>query len=53
MVTVVFKNDKGEIIFGEQDFIDQIPAGGTAPFEVYIYSDDGIPSNCEVYAYFW
>lgn len=53
MVTVIFRNDKGEIIFGEQEFVYQIPAGGTVPFEVAIYTDDGLPSNCEVLAYLW
>ena len=53
MVTIIFRNDNGRIIFGEQEFIDQISAGGSAPFEVTIYTDYGLSSNCEAFAYFW
>lgn len=52
MVIVIFRDSKGNIIGGEQEFIDDIPAGGTTPFEVSMYEDE-LPEKCEVYAYFW
>lgn len=53
MVTIVFKNEEGEIVCGEVAFIGEIPAGGTTPFDVSVYTNEELPSNCEVYAYFW
>jgi len=53
MVVIVFRDDTGTIVFGWNEFVDQIPAGGSVPFEADIYTDDGLPSNCEVLAYFW
>ena len=53
MVVIVFRDANGTIVFGWNEFVDQIPAGGSVPFEADIYTDDGLPSNCEVLAYFW
>lgn len=52
-VTVVFRNKAGEIVYGENTFVDQIPAKGTVPFEIDVYTDVDISGECEVYAYFW
>lgn len=52
-VTVIFRNDAGEIVYGENSFIDQIPANGTAPFYIDVYTEIELPKQCEVYAYFW
>lgn len=52
-VTIIFRNDDGEIIMGALEFVDQIPAGGSIPFEAWIYSENGLPSTCEVLAYLW
>lgn len=52
-VTVIFRNDEGEIIYGEHTFIDQIYANDAVPFEVDIYTDIELSEECEVYAYFW
>jgi len=52
-VTVIFRNDAGEIIFGENTFVDQIYANDSVPFDVGIYTNIELPEECEVYAYFW
>lgn len=52
-VTVVFRNKAGEIVYGENTFVDQIPAKGTVPFEIEVYTNVDISGECEVYAYFW
>ena len=53
MVTIIFRDENDKIVFGEQDFVDQISAGGTIPFETNIYTEKALPKNCEVFAYFW
>lgn len=53
MVTVIFRNSKGEAIFGEETFIDDIPANGKTPFEVNVNTDEELPSDIEVFAYLW
>lgn len=52
MVVIVFRDANGTIVFGWNEYIDQIPASGSVPFESDIYTDDRLPSNCEVLAYF-
>lgn len=37
IVVVVFKNEDGSWAGGEYDFVEAIPASGTAPFEVWSY----------------
>ena len=53
MVTVIFRDDSGKIVYSAMTFINQIPANGSTPFEVNYYTDIKLPSNCEVYAYLW
>ncbi len=53
VVVVVFRNNEGEIIFGEHTYVDQIYANDTVPFDIDIYTDIELPEECEVYAYFW
>ena len=53
VVTVVFRNDDGAIIYAEETYVDQIYANDSVPFEVDIYTDIELPEECEVYAYFW
>lgn len=53
MVTIIFRDEKGAIIFGGLTFINQVPAGGTVPFEATIYANISLPQNCEVLAYLW
>lgn len=53
MITIIFRDENDKIVFGEQDFVDQIPAGDTIPFETNIYTEKALPKNCEVFAYFW
>ena len=53
MVTVIFRNSKGDTVFGEETFIDDIPANGKTPFEVSVNTDEELPSDIEVYAYLW
>ncbi len=53
VVVAVFRNNEGEIIFGEHTYVDQIYANDTVPFDIDIYTDIELPEECEVYAYFW
>ena len=53
VVVVVFRNDEGEIIFGETTYVDQIYAQDIVPFDISIYTDIDLPEECEVYAYMW
>lgn len=52
-VTVIFRNDDGDIVFGALHFVEQLPAGRSAPFEVHFYTEKKLPSDCEVLAYPW
>lgn len=53
LVTIIFRNDKDEIILGALTFVDQIPAGGSVPFDVAIYGHGSLPQRCDVLAYLW
>lgn len=53
LVTIIFRNDKDEIILGAQTFVDQIPAGGSVPFDVAVYGHGSLPQRCDVLAYLW
>lgn len=53
MITVVFRDGNGEIVYGRGGFVDQIPADGTVPFDIDLYLDKELPSDYEVYAYLW
>jgi len=52
-ITVLFRDADGNIVWGNNDFIDQIPSNGTTPFEVYNDYKGTLPSNYEVLAYLW
>ena len=53
LVTIIFRNDKDEIILGALTFVDQIPAGGSVPFDVAVYGYGSLPQRCDVFAYLW
>lgn len=53
LVTIIFRNDKDEIILGALTFVDQIPAGGSVPFDVAVYGHGSLPQRCDVLAYLW
>ena len=52
-VTVLFRDANGDIVWGNNGFIDQLPANGTTPFEVYNDYKGTLPSNYTVLAYLW
>lgn len=52
-VTVLFRDANGNIVWGNNGFIDQLPANGTTPFEVYNDYKGTLPSNYTVLAYLW
>lgn len=53
LVTIIFRNDKDEIILGALTFVDQIAAGGSVPFDVAVYGHGSLPQRCDVLAYLW
>lgn len=53
MVTVIFRDSNGAIVYSRLGFIDQIPANGSAPFDIDLFSAENLPSTYEVYAYIW
>ena len=52
-VTVLFRDANGNIVWGNNGFIDQLPANGTTPFEVYNDYKGTLPSNYTILAYLW
>ncbi|MGN0476599.1 MAG: zinc-ribbon domain-containing protein [Ruminococcus sp.] len=53
MVTVVFKDANGTIVSSEMEFVDQIPANGTIPFDISLASNEQATDKIEVFAYIW
>lgn len=53
MITVIFRDSNGVIVYSRLAFIDQIPANGSIPFDVDLLSEENLPSTYEVYAYIW
>lgn len=53
MVTAIFRNENGEIVFAEQTFLNQLPATSSIPFDMYIFSGIDLPSDCEIVAVPW
>ena len=51
-VTVIYRDEDGKLLAGETGYCDFIPAGESAPFEMYI-SDDLMGATYEVYAMPW
>lgn len=51
-VTIIYRDEEGKLLAGETGYCDFIPAGKTAPFEIYI-SDDLMGASYEVYAMPW
>lgn len=52
MITVVFRDSKGIIVSSRVGFVEQIPANGSVPFDISLFSNE-IDSKVEVYAYIW
>ncbi len=52
VVTIVFRDENGDLIGGDSCFVDDIPAGGTASFENSLYVKF-ITDTYEVYADNW
>lgn len=52
-VTVVFRDNNGTIVSSEMAFIDQIPANGTIPFDISLFSNEKTTDKVEVFAYIW
>lgn len=53
MVTAVFRDKNGDIVFGEQTFVNQLPAAGSVPFDMYVFSADDLDLLCEISASPW
>lgn len=53
IVTIMFRNENGELIGGSSSFLDDIPASGTVPFDFSIMCEDLMTANYEVYANIW
>lgn len=51
-VTVIYRDEDGKLLAGETGYCDYIPAGESAPFEMYIL-DDLMGASYEVYAMPW
>lgn len=52
-VTVVFRNSDGALLAGDTGYIDDLPAGGKAPFDMSYLSKSIVHSDYEVYACPW
>lgn len=53
MITVIFRNANGEIVSSEVEFVDQVPANGSIPFDISLASDAITTDKVEVYGYIW
>lgn len=53
MVVILLKDEQGVILSNIVEFIKQIPANGSVPFETLLFSDSKEPKKVEVYAYIW
>ena len=53
MITVIFRDANGKIVYSRLGFIDQIPANGSVPFDIDLMSEGSLPDTYEVYAYIW
>lgn len=52
VVTVIFRDENGNIVAGDSTFVDKIAANGSIPFDIQI-SEEIITDNFEVYANIW
>lgn len=53
MITVIFRNADGIIVSSEVEFVDQVPANGSLPFDISLASDATTTDRIEVYGYIW
>ena len=52
VVAVLFRDDAGNLVGGTCTFVNQVPAGGSVPFDINVYADIDT-ENYEVYANSW
>lgn len=52
VVSIIFRDESGKLLGGDVTFVDNVPAGGTAPFDKGLYIKF-ITDNYEVYADNW
>lgn len=52
IVTVLYRDENGEIVGGNSTFINKVSASATTPFDFSIY-EDLVTNNYEVYANIW
>lgn len=53
IVTIMFRNESGDLIGGSSSFLDAIPASSSAPFDFSIMCEDLMTTSYEVYANIW
>lgn len=53
IVTVIFRDESGNIVSGNSSFVDQVAADSKTPFEISIYSDVEITENYDITANPW
>lgn len=53
LVSVIFRDDKGEIAGGDLVFVDHLKANGTMPFQLSIFGMEFATDSFEVYATSW